>query len=85
MNCLLPRYVAYIQFPHIFRSGQILKWKFEYLNRYTPLDKTKKIVETNIVIIKMIEILVCLSSSRVGAHESNRSNICLGQKLLKGI
>ena len=41
------------------------------------------IVETNITIIKMIQNLVCLSSSKVGAYESHRSNSGLGQKKFK--
>ena len=49
------------------------------------MDKTQRIVEMNIIIIKMIQKWVCLSSLKIGVYESHKSNSGLGQKVSKGI
>ena len=82
-NCWLPWHATYIQFTHILRSGQSIKWKFEYLNVCMYLDKTQNFVEINIIIIKMIQKLVILSSSKVGSYGSHKINSGLGQKKFK--
>ena len=51
---------------------------------YIYLDKTQIIVEMNIVIIKMVQKLVLLYSSKCGAYESHKSNSGLGNKNSKG-
>ena len=80
MNCWLPWNGTYIKFPHILRIILSQKWKFEYLHQYIYLDKIQIIVEVNIIILKMILHLVCVSSSNVGGFESHKSNNGLGQK-----
>ena len=45
------------------------------------MDKTQSVVEMNNIILKMIQKLVFLSSSKVGYYESHKSNSGLGQKI----
>ena len=45
---------------------------------YIYLDKTQRIFDMDIIIIKTIHILVCLYSSKVWAYEIHKSNSGLG-------
>ena len=44
------------------------------------MDTTQNIVDMNIIILKIIQKLVCVSYSKVGAYDSHKSNSDLGQK-----